>query len=99
MAAHTLECPKCRLINPASAVRCDCGFDFRTKTVEPSYLATNSAHDAYGTAFGGFLAGALAGMIGLLIVYLVTEAKATRKGAWWGLGVRALVVILFFIGR
>ena len=33
-----MECPKCHLQNPAIAVRCDCGYDFTTGTLERSYL-------------------------------------------------------------
>ena len=33
-----MECPKCGLINPSEALRCDCGYDFLTKTVQSSYL-------------------------------------------------------------
>ena len=25
-----MECPSCSLTNPPDAIRCDCGFDFRT---------------------------------------------------------------------
>ena len=32
------RCPQCRLISPAEAARCDCGYDFASKTVKPSYL-------------------------------------------------------------
>lgn len=32
------ECPKCRLINPASGMRCDCGYDFVSRTIKTSYL-------------------------------------------------------------
>jgi hypothetical protein len=35
-----MDCPKCGLVNPASAARCDCGYDFTTKQMEASYLET-----------------------------------------------------------
>ena len=28
-----MECPRCKLINPMGAKRCDCGFDFATGTI------------------------------------------------------------------
>lgn len=32
------SCPSCNLINPDSAVRCDCGYDFHSQRVERTYL-------------------------------------------------------------
>lgn len=32
------ECPRCRLLNPDEALRCDCGYDFASRRVEQSYL-------------------------------------------------------------
>ena len=32
------DCPNCRLINPDTAQRCDCGYDFATRTMKGSYL-------------------------------------------------------------
>jgi hypothetical protein len=32
------KCPRCGLFSPVEASRCDCGYDFATKTVAPSYL-------------------------------------------------------------
>lgn len=34
-----MTCPHCKLINPPSAIRCDCGYDFKLRSVEGSYLA------------------------------------------------------------
>ena len=32
-----MKCSRCGLFNPDSSERCDCGFNFRTQTVEESY--------------------------------------------------------------
>ena len=33
-----MDCPRCGLINPDIAERCDCGYDFATNTVERAYF-------------------------------------------------------------
>ena len=33
-----MDCPNCKLVNPPTAERCDCGYDFRTGTMKESYL-------------------------------------------------------------
>lgn len=33
-----MDCPSCHLVNPDSAERCDCGYDFRSRTLKSSYL-------------------------------------------------------------
>lgn len=33
-----MECPRCRLLNPPEAERCDCGYDFKTGEIKSSYL-------------------------------------------------------------
>jgi len=32
-----MKCPRCGLFNPDTAQRCDCGYDFATKTVQKAY--------------------------------------------------------------
>ena len=32
------RCPRCRLFSPASALRCDCGYDFATQTMKGSFV-------------------------------------------------------------
>lgn len=36
-----MECPRCGLLNPETALRCDCGYDFATQTVKASYIPEN----------------------------------------------------------
>jgi len=33
-----MDCPKCKLVSPPGAERCDCGYDFKTGTMKESYL-------------------------------------------------------------
>ncbi len=40
--APGLMCPKCHLVNPDSALRCDCGYDFESGTVRESYLRSKN---------------------------------------------------------
>lgn len=37
---RAMTCPKCRLANPPSAGRCDCGYDFDTGVIAESYLSS-----------------------------------------------------------
>ena len=35
-----MNCPRCGLINLGTAQRCDCGYDFISKSVQESYLTS-----------------------------------------------------------
>ena len=45
-----MQCPNCGLLNPASALRCDCGYDFASGSVQPSYLTEKEHATRGGTA-------------------------------------------------
>ena len=35
-----MDCPNCRLVNPKTAMRCDCGYDFESSEIAQPYLRT-----------------------------------------------------------
>jgi len=41
-------CPRCKLINPPSAARCDCGYDFAAGKLKASYLDSTKIRDLVG---------------------------------------------------
>ena len=65
-----MNCPRCGLINPETAQRCDCGYDFVNKSVEKSYLAVSSK-----TSPSRFA-------IGAQVVVLVLAGGAVIWGCW-----------------
>ena len=36
-----MNCPRCGLVNPETAQRCDCGYDFISKSVEKPYFTSS----------------------------------------------------------
>lgn len=39
---HSKKCPQCKLINPATALRCDCGYEFQSDKMEQSPVPVKS---------------------------------------------------------
>ena len=39
----SVNCPNCRLINPDGTQRCDCGYDFESRTIKPSLLVAEQS--------------------------------------------------------
>lgn len=67
VAQKGLVCPRCQLISPPIAARCDCGYDFETKTVKASYLSPGAFERAELRRTGNryMLAGGAIGFLGL----------------------------------
>jgi len=63
------NCPRCRLVNPPEAERCDCGWDFVTQRQESSYLR-KAAPVAAGIGAGGV-------MLIILVKLLIVLVKAS----------------------
>src|SRR5215470_6098387 len=86
-----MNCPSCRLINPPTAKRCDCGYDFETKTVEASYYNQPLPRELRSVvASRSLLLRAWLLIVGystaLAIVALVMRnAWWLLAAAWWGL--------------
>ena len=77
-----MSCPSCRLINPPSAARCDCGYDFSTGTVKQSYLESRHREQflqkktlrAVGWSFAAMIAFRLALALGArLVAFLASK--------------------------
>ncbi len=60
-----MDCPQCGLVNSPEAQRCDCGYDFVSKSVQASY-STHAVRESWGRRRRPWLLGlgasALAGL-------------------------------------
>ena len=59
-----MDCPNCKWVNPPTAVRCDCGYDFQMHTIQRSYLTERDKRLRRGAGGAGVA----------LLISLVTEA-------------------------
>ena len=104
-----MDCPRCGLINPNTALRCDCGYDFDSKTVEKSYalqqrpkglrsylivvLVLGGLHLLRSLSSGDAI-GLLIGVVWMPFVYWLYR-KLVRKKNWARI---ALIVLTFPLG-
>jgi len=65
-----MDCPNCKLVNPPTAARCDCGYDFQTHTIQRSYLTERDKRLLRGAGGAG---------IGLLVFF--ARETASRLGS------------------
>jgi hypothetical protein len=70
-----MNCPRCGLINPGTAQRCDCGYDFISRSVQESYLLSASNTSTSKIAIGAqVVAVVLAGAAVIWGCYMVYVA-------------------------
>ncbi len=75
-------------MNPESALRCDCGYDFESGTRQASYLDAAERSGGPGSFWQGFAYGLLCSLVGLIVVYgSNTHGPETRRGALVGFAV------------
>jgi hypothetical protein len=72
--ADAQDCPKCGLVNPSDAQRCDCGWDFVSKRQETSYLVPKQRIATAVGIGGGLILALLA-----IRIFLGIIAAATSK--------------------
>jgi hypothetical protein len=70
--AEPKDCPKCGLVNPPTAQRCDCGWDFVSRQQEQSYLEPKHRAQLAAGIGGGALV--LSYIIWRLVVALMRAA-------------------------
>ena len=67
-----LKCPRCGLINDPDALRCDCGFDFKSRTVRESYDSNQTK--APSTPVG--IVGCILALIGALMGFFFLTTRS-----------------------
>lgn len=60
-----MKCPNCGLLNPPSALRCDCGYNFASQTIDQSYAVAGEKYQK--SKF--FIQWAVFSLIGTLIFF------------------------------
>lgn len=79
MGVKCMKCPKCKLENPSTALRCDCGYDFQIMETKESYLGNSVIEGDQKPAMSllvcGWIFSLLGGIIGILISYTIAYGK------------------------
>ncbi len=65
-----MKCPRCGLINPDTALRCDCGYDFPTQSVRESYVQKKVSVTRLPPMWIGFV---------MAVLFLIVEVTALQE--------------------
>ena len=96
-----MDCPKCKLVNPPSAQRCDCGWDFEAKAVKQSFLHPPPAPPAEVRRRGqrDILFGSLLLAAGLAITVGSIEVARRAGGGQYLIGYGGILYGAFRLAR
>ena len=87
------DCPKCGLTNPASALRCDCGFDFSSKKVEASYLSQQELASAQQRTQSDVLSYVVKAVLFVTVILAFSVIGASFPDGWG----RRIVLLLALV--
>jgi hypothetical protein len=95
------KCPKCGLLNPEIALRCDCGYDFESRTMQESFVPPPTPEQKRRAGRDQMLTGAVVFLFSsALTIWRIAEAASaggvTIRTVWLGLG---MVVGVFLFVR
>jgi hypothetical protein len=74
------DCPRCGLVNPPTAQRCDCGYDFASRTVQSSYLTGREAARMISPSAAEVVACVVVPVIGLILGLRARARGRVRAG-------------------
>src|SRR4051812_30138947 len=75
------ECPKCGLVNPPTATRCDCGYDFASRQVVGPRLVDPSRAPVPGMGLFVGLLGFIIGVVGGSAIAVTIQLQAASQAA------------------
>ena len=95
------KCPKCGLYNPDTALRCDCGYDFSSGTMQQSYVpAHQRPFDERPMSVGqwlGTLVVASIPLVGLVVLFCWAFGAGNLNRKNWSRAALLLMLILLGI--
>lgn len=90
------DCPKCKLVNPPTAVLCDCGYNFQTRTRDPRLVPRRKSASGFadGVVLGKQAVGGL--FVGVIATVLLVVEIAGGEPVFWRIA-GCLLVIAFAV--